>query len=111
MGNRLIAIESPSPYLAVTWQVNNYCNFKCSYCNPGNWSGSAKNDGNLPLYISNLSTIITTYQNLGYVNFKFFKATFERTENQARRAGVRQILPDTIKDLANAPTTGSFAGR
>lgn len=79
MGNRLIAIESPSPYLAVTWQVNNYCNFKCSYCNPGNWSGSAKNDGNLPLYISNLSTIITTYQNLGYVNFKFFFSGGEPT--------------------------------
>ena len=51
MGKKLIAIEAPQPYLAITWQVNNYCNFKCSYCNPGNWGGTDINDGNLDLYI------------------------------------------------------------
>ena len=69
---QLIAIESKVPYLAVTWQVNNFCNFKCSYCNPGNYSGSFRNDGNLDLYLKNLKTIITKYTDLGYKDFKFF---------------------------------------
>ena len=62
MGKKLIAIEAPQPYLAITWQVNNYCNFKCSYCNPGNWGGTDINDGNLDLYINNLSTMIAKYK-------------------------------------------------
>ena len=47
MGKKLIAIEAPEPYLAITWQVNNFCNYQCSYCNPGNWGGTDRNEGNL----------------------------------------------------------------
>jgi organic radical activating enzyme len=79
MGKKLIAIESPAPYLAITWQVNNYCNFKCSYCNPGNWSGNDRNDGNLEVYIANLETIISKYESIGYKNFKFFFSGGEPT--------------------------------
>lgn len=76
---KLIAIEAPEPYLAVTWQVNNLCNFKCSYCNPGNWAGENPNNGNLDLYIQNLSTIIQKYKDVGYKNFKFFFSGGEPT--------------------------------
>lgn len=69
---RLIAIEPKAPYLAVTWQVNNFCNFKCSYCNPGNYNGSNRNDGNLDIYLKNLKIIIDKYTDLGYKDFKFF---------------------------------------
>jgi organic radical activating enzyme len=69
---RLIAIESKAPYLAVTWQVNNFCNFKCSYCNPGNYNGANRNDGNLDIYLKNLKIIINKYTDLGYKDFKFF---------------------------------------
>lgn len=79
MGKKLIAIEAPEPYLAVTWQVNNFCNFKCSYCNPGNWSGTDRNDGNLDLYISNLDTIIKKYKDVGYKYYKFFFSGGEPT--------------------------------
>jgi molybdenum cofactor biosynthesis enzyme MoaA len=79
MGRKLIAIEAPEPYLAITWQVNNYCNFKCSYCNPGNWGGTDINDGNLDLYINNLSTMINKYKAAGYKNFKFFFSGGEPT--------------------------------
>ena len=72
MVTQLIAVEAKEPYLAVTWQVNNFCNFRCSYCNEGNWSGSHKNDGNLDGYINNLQIIIDKYKKVGYKNFKFF---------------------------------------
>lgn len=79
MGKKLIAVEAPQPYLAVTWQVNNYCNFRCSYCNPGNWGGENPNNGNLDLYIQNLNIIISKYKAAGYKNFKFFFSGGEPT--------------------------------
>ena len=79
MGKKLIAITAPEPYLAVTWQVNNFCNFKCSYCNPGNWGGSHRNDDNLDVYIKNLEIIIERYKKVGYKHFKFFFSGGEPT--------------------------------
>lgn len=79
MGPKLIAIEAPEPYLAVTWQVNNYCNFRCSYCNPGNWGGTDTNDGNLDIYLANLGVIIDRYKSSGYKHFKFFFSGGEPT--------------------------------
>lgn len=79
MGRKLIAIEAPEPYLAVTWQVNNFCNYKCSYCNPGNWGGANRNDGNLELYLENLEKIISKYEAKGYKYYKFFFSGGEPT--------------------------------
>jgi organic radical activating enzyme len=79
MGKKIIEIFTGKKYLSVTWQVNNFCNFKCSYCNPGNWSGTEKNDSNLKLYLYNLESIINTYKKNGYENFKFFFSGGEPT--------------------------------
>jgi organic radical activating enzyme len=79
VGKKLISIEAPQPYLAVTWQVNNFCNYKCSYCNPGNWGGSHRNEENLDVYLKNLETIINRYKSVGYKNFKFFFSGGEPT--------------------------------
>ena len=80
MGSRkIIAIDAPDKYLAVTWQVNNFYNFKCSYCNPGNWGGENVNDGNLDIYLANLATIIQRYKDIGYKEFKFFFSGGEPT--------------------------------
>jgi len=79
MGKKLIAIHAPEPYLAVTWQVNNFCNFKCSYCNPGNWGGSHRNDDNLDVYLKNLDIIIKRYKSVGYKHYKFFFSGGEPT--------------------------------
>lgn len=79
MGKKLIAIEAPEKYLAVTWQVNNFCNYRCSYCNPGNWGGTARNDDNLEKYLENLSIIISKYKSLNYQHFKFFFSGGEPT--------------------------------
>lgn len=79
MTRNLIAIETPEPYLAITWQVNNQCNYQCSYCNPGNWAGENPNNGNLELYIKNLSEIVEKYKAVGYKHFKFFFSGGEPT--------------------------------
>lgn len=82
MGNesrQLIEIEAKQPYLAITWQVNNFCNYSCSYCNPGNWAGENKNDGNLEIYLENLADIVSRYRSIGYSNYKFFFSGGEPT--------------------------------
>lgn len=79
MGKKIIEIFAEEKYLAVTWQVNNFCNFKCSYCNPGNWSGTETNNGNLELYLNNLDIIISRYRSAGYKRFKFFFSGGEPT--------------------------------
>jgi organic radical activating enzyme len=79
VGKELIEIYAKEPYLAVTWQVNNYCNFRCSYCNPGNWGGANPNNGNLDTYIQNLDRIIDKYTDIGYKQFKFFFSGGEPT--------------------------------
>lgn len=66
-------------YMSLTWQVNNFCNFQCSYCNPGNWSGSSRNNGNLQQYKENLKNIFKYYQDNGYESFKIFYSGGEPT--------------------------------
>lgn len=75
----IIAIEAPEKYLAVTWQINNFCNYSCSYCNPGNYSGTDVNDGNLDIYLANLQDIVDKYKAAGYKHFKFFFSGGEPT--------------------------------
>jgi organic radical activating enzyme len=79
VGRKLIEIYAPEPYVAVTWQVNNFCNFRCSYCNPGNWAGANPNNGNLDKYLENLKVIIDRYKGVGYKQFKFFFSGGEPT--------------------------------
>lgn len=76
----LIAIKPlEDPYISITWQVNNFCNYRCSYCNEGNWSGKYRNEDNLDALLANLDHIITYFQKYGYVNFKFFFSGGEPT--------------------------------
>jgi organic radical activating enzyme len=77
---KVIEIKPKDKYLAVTWQVNNFCNYKCSYCNPGNYSGTDRNEEwPIEIYLKNLSTIINRYKQAGYVDFKFFFSGGEPT--------------------------------
>jgi organic radical activating enzyme len=79
MGRKIIEIFAKEPYLAVTWQVNNFCNFRCSYCNEGNWIGTHRNEDNLDIYLKNLQIIIEKYKKSGYKHFKFFFSGGEPT--------------------------------
>lgn len=79
MDARINEIQAPKKYMSVTWQVNNFCNYSCSYCNPGNWQGDQKNEGNLDVYIRNLNYMITRYEQADYKYFKFFFSGGEPT--------------------------------
>jgi len=81
--SKLIAIRPMSnPYVNITWQVSDFCNFKCSYCNPGNWAGknpkkNAQED--FDKIVENLDKILITYEARGYKGFKFFFSGGEPT--------------------------------
>jgi organic radical activating enzyme len=95
----LVKIDANQQYLDVVWQVSNFCNFKCSYCNPGNYSGDSRNDNNLLVYIDNLKLITDKYLALGYKNFKFFFSGGEPTlwRNLVPICEwIRENLPNTI---------------
>ena len=78
--SKLIAIRpAVDPYVSITWQVNNFCNFRCSYCNEGNWSGKYRNEDQLEILEENLGKLIDYYQSKGYVNFKVFFSGGEPT--------------------------------
>ena len=79
VSKKLVEIKAPEKYLSVTWQVNNFCNFSCTYCNPGNWIGDSPNEGNTELYIANIDKIIAKYKARDYKQFKFFFSGGEPT--------------------------------
>ena len=43
MTELLKILPGENKYINVTWQVNDWCNFRCSYCNEGNWGGNNLN--------------------------------------------------------------------
>lgn len=68
----LIRIEQGGdPFVNITWQVSNLCNFRCTYCNEANWNGS-----NLNLDIeaikAGLTKLIDYELSRGYTRLKVF---------------------------------------
>jgi organic radical activating enzyme len=79
LADKLVAIEPANkPYVSVTWQVSDVCNYRCSYCNEGNWGAKNKNR-DTATYIEVLRKIIRHYRSEGYENFKFFFSGGEPT--------------------------------
>jgi organic radical activating enzyme len=76
---KLLEVYPKEKYLAITWQVSDNCNYKCSYCNTGNWGKLHKNDGNQRQYIENLRQIIDNYKKNGYNAFKLYLSGGEPT--------------------------------
>lgn len=80
LNDNLIAIMPVhDKYIGITWQVSDFCNFKCSYCNPGNWAGKNKNIANFEKMKLNLQKIFNYYQERGYHAFKFYFSGGEPT--------------------------------
>lgn len=83
MQNKLIEIKPMyEPYVNFTWQVNDFCNFKCKYCNPGNWAGQGpKHDTpeDFKRITDNLEKIITHFEARGVKGYKFFFSGGEPT--------------------------------
>lgn len=61
-----------------TWQVSDVCNYKCSYCNPGNYGANHKNL-DVDRYISVLDKMIDSFLSDDYKYFKFFFSGGEPT--------------------------------
>jgi organic radical activating enzyme len=59
------------PILNITWQVSDFCNYRCGYCNPGNYSGRHRNT-NHDRYLGNLLNIIDHYDKTGSLQVKLF---------------------------------------
>jgi organic radical activating enzyme len=70
--NKLVAIwPSDKKFVNFTWQVNDICNYKCSYCNPGNYGANHKNI-ETDKYIQTLDKLIQNFRKQDYKYFKFF---------------------------------------
>jgi organic radical activating enzyme len=97
MANLIEIKPASDPYVSITWQVNNFCNYRCSYCNEGNWSGKYTNNDNTESLISNIDSLVKQYQKLGYVNFKFYFSGGEPTLWK-NLVPVMKYLKDTLGD-------------
>lgn len=77
----LTAIKQLPPGISITWQVNDWCNYRCGYCNKGNWAGNNKNDSDqkFQTILLNLEHIISFYEKQNYNAFKFFFSGGEPT--------------------------------
>tara|TARA_S200000501_G_scaffold247123_1_gene231526 strand:+ start:7182 stop:8144 length:963 start_codon:yes stop_codon:yes gene_type:complete len=77
--SKLIAIKQKNEKFAnIVWQVSNLCNYRCDYCNEGNWSGSHKNL-DLNNVISGLEKIYDYYLDHNYKLLKIFFSGGEPT--------------------------------
>lgn len=65
-------------FASITWQVSDVCNYKCSYCNPGNFGATHKNL-QTDLYIKNLRSMVSQFKANGYETFRFFFSGGEPT--------------------------------
>ena len=78
MSELIKIVQSGEPFVNITWQVSNLCNFRCSYCNESNWSGS-----NLNLDVDaikrGLDKVIEYELGRGYTNLKVFFSGGEPT--------------------------------
>lgn len=80
---KLIEISPENtPYVGITWQVSDFCNFKCKYCNSGNWAGiNAKTriDSDYDKILQNMDYLLANYESRGYKAFKFYFSGGEPT--------------------------------
>jgi organic radical activating enzyme len=70
------------PYLNITWQVNDFCNYKCTYCNPGNYAGLGpkhNTEQDFQLICENFEKIISHFEKRGTKGYKFFFSGGEPT--------------------------------
>ena len=79
MSKNLIAIKQKNEKFAnIVWQVSNLCNYRCTYCNEGNWKGDYKNL-NLDNVILGLEKIYNYYLDHDYKLLKIFFSGGEPT--------------------------------
>ena len=79
MSTELVAIiPKKQKYANIVWQVNNLCNYRCEYCNEGNWSGEHLNL-NKEKIIAGLEKIYDYYLSKNYKLLKIYFSGGEPT--------------------------------
>jgi MoaA/NifB/PqqE/SkfB family radical SAM enzyme len=58
---KIVSTQKPN-ILAIRWNPNNVCNYKCEYCWPDNNSGDYLSPKNLDLVVKNFNHFIETYK-------------------------------------------------
>ncbi len=79
MQNIKAIIPAKDKWVSIVWQVNDWCNFRCTYCSEWNWAGRNKNEENIDLIVNTLEKIVKHYQLKGYKYFKLFLSGGEPT--------------------------------
>ncbi len=75
----LVAIRPAEKKFAnIVWQVSDVCNYRCSYCNRGNWGGQQPNL-DTKTYIKTLKSLLSQFKEQGYEAFKIFFSGGEPT--------------------------------
>ena len=72
---------SEDPVLFITWQTSDVCNYRCGYCNQGNWGGDQPNEA-VHIYQHNLSLLLDKMKHQGYSRIKLFLSGGEPTHWQ-----------------------------
>lgn len=72
-------VHAKEKWVNLVWQVNDWCNFRCTYCSEWNWAGRNKNEEDVQLIVDTLERIIVHYQNRGFRYFKLFLSGGEPT--------------------------------
>ena len=79
MSTELVAIiPKKQKYANIVWQVSNLCNYRCEYCNEGNWKGDNLNL-NKEKIIAGLEKIYDYYLSHDYKLLKMFFSGGEPT--------------------------------
>lgn len=72
-------IPAKDKWISIVWQVNDWCNFRCTYCSEWNWAGRNKNDKDINLIVNTLEKIMLHYKDNGYRYFKLYLSGGEPT--------------------------------
>lgn len=69
--NTFVEIKNKeAAWATINWQVSDWCNYRCSYCNEFHWGGKHKNNNNIDIMLANLETLIKLYKRNGIHYFK-----------------------------------------
>lgn len=104
MSELIKIVQDGDPFVNITWQVSNLCNFRCSYCNDSNWNGK-----NLNLDVDaikqGLTKVIDYELQRGYKRLKVFFSGGEPTYWKPLIPIMEHILQSGMEEVKFAVNT------
>ena len=96
-------IPAKDKWVSLVWQVNDWCNFRCTYCSEWNWAGRNKNEDDIDLIVTTLERIMLHYKDKGYKYFKLYLSGGEPTFWKAIIPVVEKFRDALYLALPNVP--------